>query len=235
MQIVRSPGTGFTLVELLVVVAIVGLLGALAVPVVGQSLSAAKRAGCASNMRQIGIAMHLYAQDHDGWLPESSHVSTSRSWIYTLEPYLGEQFEEVRICPADPRADQRRQAGGSSYVLNEFTSLDVTDPFGNLLEASHRHLRRMVQPSRTLILFTVSDRVGVSAANDHTHSRNWGKGWQSIVADIQPDRHRSGAASPDSTKGSANYLYADGHVENIPARSLKQLVDQGINPARPPS
>lgn len=66
----RGPGAGgFTLVELLVVVAIAGLLASLLLP----SLASAKRAGrkavCISNQRQIGIALALYAHDHGGRLP----------------------------------------------------------------------------------------------------------------------------------------------------------------------
>jgi len=231
---IRRNAMGFTLIELLVVVVVIGLLIGLSIPAISQALMLSKRTACASNMRQIGMAMTLYANENEGWLPTSSHTSASQSWIFQLQDYMGGSFDKARLCPSDPKREQRKQARGSSYVLNEFTSLDVTDPFGNLIEASHRNLLRMARPSQTIVLFTVSDRVGVSAVNDHTHSRNWSKGWKSVLADIQPDRHRSGGATADHTKGSANYLFADGRVENILAAKLKQQVDSGINPARPP-
>lgn len=60
---------GFTLVELLVVVAIVAVLAGLLLPALGSAKAAARRAGCLSNLRQVGLAITLYAGDHDGRIP----------------------------------------------------------------------------------------------------------------------------------------------------------------------
>ena len=58
----------FTLVELLVVIAIIGILEALLLPALGRAKSAAHKAVCISNQRQIGITRQLYANDNDGFL-----------------------------------------------------------------------------------------------------------------------------------------------------------------------
>src|SRR5689334_13993191 len=55
----------FTLVELLVVIAILGLLAALLFPVLAQTREAGRATRCAANLKQIGMALHLYAEDHD--------------------------------------------------------------------------------------------------------------------------------------------------------------------------
>lgn len=61
--------TGFTLLELLVVLAVIGILASLLLPTVSRARMAGLRAACISNLRQVGIAVQLYAHDHDGLIP----------------------------------------------------------------------------------------------------------------------------------------------------------------------
>src|ERR1043166_8425914 len=63
---------GFTLIELLVVVSILAVLMALLFPALRQAREAAKRAACASNLRQIGVMMKLYEADSNGWVVPSA-------------------------------------------------------------------------------------------------------------------------------------------------------------------
>lgn len=71
----RIPAQGqwsrraFTLIELLVVVAIIALLASLLLPALAAAKGKAQKAACISNLRQIGIAIHLHAADNDGWMP----------------------------------------------------------------------------------------------------------------------------------------------------------------------
>ena len=60
---------GFTLIELLVVIAILALLAALLLPALVSAREKGRRAGCVSNLRQMGIAIHCYAGDNDGRMP----------------------------------------------------------------------------------------------------------------------------------------------------------------------
>ncbi len=62
-------GSGFTLIELSVVIAIIAVLAALLLPSLAAAKDRGKRAACISNLRQLGIAMHTYAQDHEDRLP----------------------------------------------------------------------------------------------------------------------------------------------------------------------
>ena len=59
-----------------------------------------------------------------------------------------------------------------------------------------------------------------------------GSNWQRILSDIQPDRFFGSKELPH-TGGSANYLYADGHVDHLPASQLRQWADEGFNFALP--
>ncbi|MDZ4744095.1 MAG: prepilin-type N-terminal cleavage/methylation domain-containing protein [Verrucomicrobiota bacterium] len=231
---ITSSKNGFTLVELLVVIAVIAILGSIAIPAISAAKVRANQVKCSSNMRQIGIAMISYALDNGGWLPTTTHGGgMQNSWIYQLEDYVGGGFDDIRICPSDPRGLARKNARGTSYILNEFIAVDHASPFGVILE-SFRHMDSLVNLGGTIFVFIVSDRVGVSGMNDHTHSRNWNT-WNRVISDIQPDRHRSGAGTTNNTSGVGNYLYGDGRVEGMKANELKKIIDRGINPARPPS
>jgi prepilin-type N-terminal cleavage/methylation domain-containing protein/prepilin-type processing-associated H-X9-DG protein len=224
----------FTLVELLVVIAIIAILAGLMLPALAVAKSKARQIACLSNMRQIGIALLLYTDDYNGLMPGTTHGTpdTNQSWIFTLRPYLGD-VDEVRTSPADPKARERLAHHGSSYILNEYVAIEKRDPFGRIVE-SFRNLNHLRRPSDTMTVFICAEDLSPSVYSDHTHSRNWHKGWQAVLQDIQPDRHRAGGPNTDHTKGMANYLFADGRVAGISAEVLKRRIDQGDNFAKPP-
>lgn len=234
-QMAKNSHSGLTLVELLVALTVVSMLAALSVPALQAARAAARRTHCVSNLRQIGLAIAMYQDAHSGEFPRTSHGAPEEvSWIYTLRPFL-QNVDRVRICPDDPRARERIQLRLSSYVLNEFVSVPLVGPFGEVLE-SYTNQRRLRDPTRTIVVFEGADHLALSVLNDHTHSRGWVNPnvWAKVLADIQPDRHRAQPPAPQRDRGQANYLFADGHVETWTAAKLRQLVESGHNPARPP-
>ena len=223
------------MVELLVVVVIIAALAGAGGIVYQNSIVAANRAKCASNMRQLGIGLISFAQDNNGRLPASQHFQahgSTASWVFALQDFFGGEIDEIRICPADPKGAQRAHNNASSYVLNDFLDSGAIDGWGNPLPGRGT-LNSIDDPSRTMMLFIISDRKGTGTGNDHIHGASW-RSWASVLADIQPDRHRRGDANADHTNGSANYLYADGRVESIEAAEIKRRIESGINIARPP-
>ncbi len=225
----------FTLVEVIAVVAVVSILVALVVPSLRGVVVAGQRAECASNLRQLGTGIALFANDHDGRLPGTTHelgTDIENAWIFALKPYLG-NVDGVRICPADPKGAERLSADGTSYILNSFVFVPRVGPFGEALPGSLNNVRSLVEPSKTLFASNVSDLRGASVQNDHTHSERWDGDWAALCADLQPDRFTT-RATGDHLNGTANYLFGDGHVENIPAKEIKSRLDRGDNIARPP-
>lgn len=99
-----SPVAGaFTLVELLVVFAIISVLAALLLPALAGGLERAKSIQCQSNERQISMALHTYTQDNNGFFPYAwdpywpcsnpstcfNTNNTARDWQSKMVPYLG--------------------------------------------------------------------------------------------------------------------------------------------------
>ncbi|AHF91896.1 hypothetical protein OPIT5_18370 [Opitutaceae bacterium TAV5] len=92
MNTTRPTPAAFTLVELLTVIAIIGILAAIIIPTVGKVRESARAAQCGSNLRQIQLANILYAQDHNGKfamaaLGDGSGSDPERKWFINKEFY----------------------------------------------------------------------------------------------------------------------------------------------------
>jgi prepilin-type N-terminal cleavage/methylation domain-containing protein/prepilin-type processing-associated H-X9-DG protein len=95
----------FTLIELLVVIAIIAILAAILFPVFAQAREKARQAACLSNMKQLGIATNMYAQDYDESLPMWHWGRRTQPqpliWYHALKPYV--KNLAVYVCGSDQR------------------------------------------------------------------------------------------------------------------------------------
>ncbi|HNS19572.1 MAG TPA: type II secretion system protein [Sedimentisphaerales bacterium] len=89
---------GFTLIELLVVIAVIAVLLAVLLPALGRIRRQARAVACRSNLRQWGIALHVYATAHDGKLPGIRNAC-SRLDYWRLSMWDSFDYNEVSLCP----------------------------------------------------------------------------------------------------------------------------------------
>jgi prepilin-type N-terminal cleavage/methylation domain-containing protein/prepilin-type processing-associated H-X9-DG protein len=99
-----SARRAFTLIELLTVIAIIGILAAILIPVVGSVREQAKDSVCKSNLRQMHMAWVLFANDHNGLATTVRRPAESgprpSEWIRDLAHYMGLEFPGARTSPA---------------------------------------------------------------------------------------------------------------------------------------
>lgn len=81
-----KPGSGFTLIEMLVVIAIIALLASLLTPATQRALAKARSVTCMNNLRNLAIAGTLYEADHQGTMPFPGGLSNG--WLHVLPPYM---------------------------------------------------------------------------------------------------------------------------------------------------
>ena len=152
----RSAATAFTLIELLVVIAIIAVLAALLLPALARAKVKAHQAGCISNMRQTHLALHMWVDNNNDWLPpgqgsvfglwEGQYAVYSTSYKealpYYLSTYLGYpapdstvRVAKVFVCPGfehynfnDPLSDPL--AVRTMYVRTVASCNGLTDPPG---------------------------------------------------------------------------------------------------------
>lgn len=113
----------FTLIELLVTVAVIGVLAALLLPTLSSAKQRADSAQCGNNLRQLGIAVRLYADDNEGRLPRAGGFSENGTNAGIQLPAIQEKLfpyvsgtSNVFKCPRDKEGVFNRE--GSSYEWN---------------------------------------------------------------------------------------------------------------------
>jgi prepilin-type N-terminal cleavage/methylation domain-containing protein len=126
---------GFTLIELLVVIAIIAILAALLLPALSKAKQKAWTTQCQSNLHQIGLGMKMYADDFNGFYPESGGTiawdatdsqTKNYSWLQQIFSYV--QNTNVYHCPADNAS----QVGFFNYFNGVRAAFVLTNGFASV-------------------------------------------------------------------------------------------------------
>ena len=216
----RRPGHGaFTLIELLTVIAIIGILAAIVIPVVGRVRLAAKNAECASNLRQWAQAVMLYANDNKGNYiirGTAEDGTTGQTWVAVSNVvprmlygrYLpaSTTIFTLRNCPA--RTDG---ASGPSYFINRpFVRGTTVAPLDKVPFAQVR------SPSHFMLMVDID----LSATPPNGYALIGPAGLATYVTPVLTD------SAKDRHHGWAHMSYGDGHVGKITQTDIFERGDR---------
>jgi prepilin-type N-terminal cleavage/methylation domain-containing protein/prepilin-type processing-associated H-X9-DG protein len=217
----RASRQGFTIIELLVVIAIIAILAAILFPVFARAREQARKASCASNLKQIGLGLLQYAQDNDEAMPLFSLSGSGHNgylgyagadgarWADSIFPYV--KSTQVFDCPSETKKlatfPGGRFFGISTYCYGLVTATAVT-PVG----VAARHLSELEDPAGTL---AVVEDGRLETAGDEAQGRlipQIGESLDALAGKMNGMRHTG--ADPGAFQSHAfNALYADGHVK----------------------
>jgi prepilin-type N-terminal cleavage/methylation domain-containing protein len=194
---------GFTLIELLVAIAVIGILASLLLPVLSKGKERGRSMACLSNLRQLNVALSMYAGENNQRLPPRTFVPY---WVLPLHPYY--QNVQILRCPSDePGAPRSYLINGWNDYFEQTLSGTQFETFKKFQWPHGMDFTRIPNPPETITFG--EKRTGSPHAYMDFHQGVKGND----LEELEHGRHGGGASRRART---SNYGFADGS-----ARALK--------------
>ena len=221
----QTNGKCFTLIELLVVIAIIAILAAVLLPALSNARNTAKKIGCISNQKQIGLATVTYMNDYSNWMPICSTLngSSPHEWRMETAPYLGYSDKDLThvdgptyiakvarlsakayLCPM--WTDKYNLAAGNFFRGGYGWNFGYMGFYENAGVGAQRVTFSKIQiPSKTVVFGDTTD---------------WSANWHQFYLFSAGDTSGPAIQVGNRHGGGVNMGWADGHAEWMLQREL---------------
>jgi prepilin-type N-terminal cleavage/methylation domain-containing protein/prepilin-type processing-associated H-X9-DG protein len=234
----RTTRSAFTLIEILVVIAIIAILAAILFPVFARARENARRTSCASNLKQIGLGLLQYTQDFDEKMPFSffgaagDSDATNYKWMDAIFPYV--RSEQLFDCPSDalsPNYQFRSGQNFGSYAQNGAYGAAGDNQTPPRSSTSYLvSLAQIAQPAQTVWATDSNNSADLSKGGSSGGSYGffWANAASNPGINAAPGSgYRQLQQIAERHLETTNVLYCDGHVKSHKLDFLTQTKNVG--------